>query len=236
MQRRSADQVLAAVCGLLLTACGTLKGALQLGHPLQASVSELRTSTPPGQAVSNGEELGLGPEFTPVCRNCLGNFVPFDLYDAGGLKELRHSPYESGLIPWFRFPVKCFFAFTNAAPPLYLKDNHLQLVYGFSVALDRPEDQTSFDDLFISEFPALEQQTLMEWTSDASPIQGVAVGDRSAGVAAKPVVNGFAWSLNAVSFRVGDIGGFVFALHPAAMGASNDIAQIAQLYADHLKP
>jgi hypothetical protein len=236
MKRRRSDRVLAAVFGLLLTACGSVQGALEIGHPTQSPISELRTSTPPGAAVSSGEELGLAPTFTPVCRNCLGYFVPPDLYDAMGLKELRSSPYVSGLIPWFRFPVKCFFAFTNAVPPLYLKDNNLQLVYGFSVALDGPQDEKSFDELFIAEFPALEQQTLTAWSSDATPIQGLAVGDSSVGVAARPTVNGYVWALNAVSFRVGQSGGFVFTLYPARARAPEDILRIARLYARHLKP
>lgn len=74
----------------------------------ETPIPDLRTSTPPGKALHSAEELGLGAGFMPLWRNCLANFVPPDLYDAMGLKELRSSPYVSGLIPRFRFPVKCF--------------------------------------------------------------------------------------------------------------------------------
>ena len=129
-----------------------------------------------------------------------------------------------------------FFAFTNAAPPLYLKDNDFQLLYGFSVALKGVEDERAFDDVFGTEFPALQRKAVLNWTPDATEIKGIAVGDKSVGVAAKTTVNGFIWSRHAVSFRVEAVGAFVFTLYPAPMAAPNNIAQIAQLYARHLAP
>jgi hypothetical protein len=225
----------ALALAFILAACTDLRGAIYSGVPRATPIPELRMSTPPGQPIRTGGELGLGKGFMPVCRDCLGYFVPPDLYSAAGLKELRKSPYVSGLIPWFRFPMKCFFAFTNAVPPLYLKDQDLQVIYGFSVALHSPEDQKDFDDVFITEFPALERQSLLSWTSSATVISGVTVGDQSVRVAANASLNGYEWRLQAISFRQGDVGGFVFTLSPAAAKAPQDILQIAQLYAKHLR-
>ncbi|MFH1184922.1 MAG: hypothetical protein V1755_07770 [Chloroflexota bacterium] len=187
----------------------------------------LPTPTPLPGEINNPAVLGLGAEFVPICRQCLNKVFPSDLAYAAGMKELRNSQYPDGLIPWFRFQIKKFFAFANG--------DNTRFVEGNTVFLTDPKDQAVFDDLFIAKFYANWNQSVQQWTPDAAEIKDVTVGDKSVGATAELTVDGFAWRLSAVSFRAGDVGAFVFTLYPAAADAPGDIVKIARMYADSIK-
>ena len=214
---------------LALAGCGGASG-----NPAAVAPEQLPTLPPfsstsaqlPG-AVSSGDELGLGPTFLSICRCDLAKKLPAGLEYAAGVKELRDATYPTALIPWFRFPVNGNFAFVNG--------DNTQFVAGGSVVLKDRERQTQFDAVFVKEFPANWKLSLPELTPDAAQIEDVSVGDTSVGVTANPTIDGSAWRLNAVSFRDGDAGGFVFTVYPATAEGPGDIVKIAQLYAESIK-
>jgi len=225
MNSHRSKQSLAVLIVLLLTACATVP---------RTAVAPTTIPTPfpfptrSALAFSYGTELGLGYEFQKIWRGYdLTARFPAALVYAAGIKEFRDSTYPDALIPWFRFPAKNNFAFGTS--------DNTQFVEGSSVLLKDAESQETFDDLFIAQLLPLEQKSVSEWTSDVAPIQDVAVGDKSSGIVAQPTVDGFAWRLEAVSFRLGDIGAFVFTLYPAAATAPADVVKLAQVYADSLK-
>jgi hypothetical protein len=177
-------------------------------------------------AVSSGEELGLGPEFIWICRCDLAKNFPPDLEYAAGIKELRTAEHPAGLIPWFRFPGNGSFTFASV--------DNTQFVHGASVVLKDLERQDQFDAVFVADFPAAWKLGMLELTPDVVEIMDVSVGDASVGVTANPMIDGFAWRLTAVSFRIGGVGAFVFTLHPSEVDGPGDIVEIAQMYADSM--
>ena len=223
MKSHRSKQSLAVLILLLLTACATVPPTTPSPLPTLAPFTH---TWRPGD-ITSGDQLGLGPELAQICKDCLRTYFPADLDYAAGLKELRNSTYPDGLIPWFKYPPQGNYAFVNA--------EHTEFVEGFTVALKDAERQSAFDDLFVARFFPLMHQTLLEWSPESLELKDVTVGDKSSGIVAQPTVSGFAWRLEAVSFRVGDLGAFVFSLYPAGADAPNDIAKIAQLYADSLK-
>jgi len=186
---------------------------------------QLPTSAP--GVISSPDQLGLAADFVPISFDDLALKYPPKLLFAGGIKEEKDQFYPLGLIPWFQFPLKARFAFTNS--------DNTQFVHGFTVALANPKDQSSFDALFVSEFFAKMRLSVLRWTPNAAKIKGVAVGDKSVGVTSSPKIDNTAWTLNVVSFRVGDTGAFVFTLYPASATTPIDIVKLAETYAGTLK-
>ena len=174
-------------------------------------------------AISGGDELGLGSEFRWICRCDLAKNFPSELEYAAGIKELRTTAHPAGLIPWFRFPGNGNFAFVNL--------DNTQFVHGASVVLKDLERQDQFDAVFVEEFLAAWKLGMLELAPDAVEIGDVSVGDKSVGVTATPMIDGSSWRLNAVSFRKGGVGAFVFELYPAQADGPGDIVKIAQTYA-----
>jgi hypothetical protein len=227
---------------IALTACGPAAAG-----PSGAAPTEAPTSPPPPAAaatstvaptavptptsapgeISSADQLGLPAGFVPISSDDLALKYPAKLVYSGGIKVEKDQFFPQGLIPWSQFPKQAGFAFTNS--------DNTQFVHGFTVALAGPKDQSSFDALFVSEFFAKMRLSVLRWTPNAAKIKGVAVGDKSVGVTSSPKIDGAAWTLNVVSFRVGDTGAFVFTLYPAAATAPIDIVKLAEMYASTLK-
>jgi hypothetical protein len=233
---------------LVLAACGPASASPAAAVPTEATTSApppiatltataAPTSSPtptlaptptsaPGE-ISSATQLGLAADFVPISSDDLTLKYPPKLVFAGGIKEQKDQIYPLGLIPWFQFPLKARFGFTN--------NDNTQFVYGYTVVLATSKDQASFDALFVSEFFAKMRISVLQWTPNAAKIKNVAVGDKSVGVTSSPNVDGSAWNLNVVSFRLGDTGAFVFTLYPASASAPIDIVKLAQVYAGALK-
>ena len=195
--------------------------------PTATATSVPTPTSAPGE-ISNGDQVGLGPEFVTVSKDELASKFPPKLLIAGGLMEAPKSdPFYSVTMHWLEFPAKASFSFVNA--------DNTEFVYGYTVTLAEAKDQTKFDSSYVDEFYAKERLGVLPYTQDAAKIKDVAVGDKSAGVTASPKVEGFAWHLNVISFRVGDTGAFVFTLYPADKDSPVDIVKLAQSYAATLK-
>ena len=224
---------LGTVCALLLAACGAVPPA---AAPPTSAPASPPTATPRPGEVNNGQVLGLGPEFAFICRKCVNEHFPAaGLEYAAGLQELKNEAYPKGIIPWFHFQTQGFFGFGNGGTQQPADPANPQMVYGSSVVLSGAEDRSTFDALYITDFATKIGSSMPEGSPGASEIKDVAVGDMSAGATAEATVNGSSWRLNAVSFRQGDVGAFVFTLYPAAANAPADIVKVAQLYAESLK-
>lgn len=195
--------------------------------PTATATSEPTPTSAPGE-IGSGNQIGLGADFVAVPKDDLAGKMPPELLIAGGLKEWPKSyPYYSVTPHWLEFPAKASFAFANA--------DSTEFVYGYTVALPDAKDQTRFDSSFVDEFYAKERLEVLIYTQDSARIKDLAVGDKSSGMTAKPVVHGFAWRFNMISFRVGSTGAFVFTLYPASADAPIDIVKLAQTYASTLK-
>ncbi len=189
------------------------------------TVAPTPTSAP--GTFSSAAELGLPPEFASIPKDDLAAKVPPKLLAAAGLKEDEADPYYAvDQVHWFQFPVKASFGFVNG--------DNTQFVYGYTVALTDPKDQSGFDSAFVAEFFAKMRLSVLPWTPNAAKIKDLSIGDKSSGVTAQPKIDGFVWSLNAISFRVGDTGAVVFTLYPGSASAPIDIVKLAQAYQENL--
>ena len=178
--------------------------------------------------ISSPDQLGLPAGFVAIAKDDLASKVPAGLLMAAGFKEDKTDPYfATDQLAWFQFPVKASFGFVNA--------DNTQFVYGYTVDLSGPKDAVTFDARDGEEIVIKTQIALFQATKDVVRIKEVAVGDKTFGVTAKPIIKHFNWVLNIVSFRLGTTGAFVFTLYPTSATAPIDIVKLAQIYAGTLK-
>ncbi len=184
------------------------------------------TLTPRPGEFDNASQLGLSSDFVKVPKDDIAQKLPPALLMAFGFKEDHTDPYfDTDQVAWFQYPVKSSFGFANG--------DNTKFVYGYTVNLFNPSDQTAFDVRDGEELMIKMHIALLQYTQDGKKIKDLNVGDKSTGITATLSPHGVHWAFNLVTFRVGGTGAFVFTLYQG--DAPIDIVKLAQLYADTLK-
>jgi len=115
-------------------------------------------------------------------------------------------------------------------------DDPSQMIYGYSVLLPTAKDRNTFDTLDADTLRAVMSNGFGVSFDSVSVIVGAGnIGDHSAGVTTEYNRQGELWQVGFVSFRVDDIGAWVFIRNEAGVPSPVSIAQVARIYADSIQ-
>lgn len=115
-------------------------------------------------------------------------------------------------------------------------DDPSQLIYGYTVLLPSSKDREAFDDFNLNYMDLTLSSAVGVSISSVSDLSGSeSIGDLSVGVTTQYDRQGELWQFSIVSFRVDDIGAWVFIRNDASISSPVNAVKVASVYADSIQ-
>jgi len=111
-----------------------------------------------------------------------------------------------------------------------------QMIYGYSVLLPSSSGKKAFDELILHGLNSLISNGFgIPLNSVSSILTARDIADASAGVTAPYDRNGEAWEVSMISFRLDDIGAWLFIRNQESLPSSATLLKVARVYADSIQ-